>query len=259
MNHETGHWLGLGHATWGERQTRTGHAAAVQGPERLQAQRVAAAMGSPAPANSPRTTHSPAVAQQSPHSCCRHVLDGLRRARHPSCCGSDGRNALNDRSIAVSVRQTNRRPPRSRHDPSLRHPPRSRRATTPTRPRRSHLHADAYTEPEWFELEQRAVFGSTWQWLCHVEKLRDPGSYVSDVVAGMPIVAVRDSSGELRAFYNVCKHRAHELLADSGTTNSIVCPYHAWTYDLTGQLSSARKTKHLVGFDTSKSASTRCR
>ena len=114
------------------------------------------------------------------------------------------------------------------------------------------LHADAYTEPVWFDLEQRAIFGSTWQWLCHVEKLREPGSYVSDTIAGMPIVAVRDGAGELRAFYNVCKHRAHELLAESGTTNSIVCPYHAWTYDLTGQLSSARKTKHLVGFDKSE-------
>ncbi|MEO8107053.1 MAG: SRPBCC family protein [Actinomycetes bacterium] len=111
------------------------------------------------------------------------------------------------------------------------------------------LHADAYTKSEWFDLEQRAIFGSTWQWLCHVEKLREPGSYVSDTIAGMPIVAVRDASGELRAFYNVCKHRAHELLGESGTTNSIVCPYHAWTYDLTGQLSSARKTKHMVGFD----------
>ncbi|MGB2840039.1 MAG: SRPBCC family protein [Actinomycetes bacterium] len=114
------------------------------------------------------------------------------------------------------------------------------------------LHADAYTEPVWFDLEQRAIFGSTWQWLCHVEKLREPGSYVSDTIAGMPIVAVRDGAGELRAFYNVCKHRAHELLAESGTTNSIVCPYHAWTYDLTGQLSSARKTKHVVGFDKSE-------
>ncbi len=111
------------------------------------------------------------------------------------------------------------------------------------------LHADAYTRPEWFEHERRSILGRTWQWLCHAEKLRDPGSYVTDDVAGMPVVATRDKHGDLRAFYNVCKHRAHQLLIGEGTTGAIVCPYHAWTYDLAGQLTVARKTQHLVDFD----------
>ncbi len=72
---------------------------------------------------------------------------------------------------------------------------------------------------------------------------------MADTVAGMPIVAVRDRNDELRAFYNVCKHRAHHLLSGSGTTKSITCPYHAWSYDLGGQLVGARRTKDLVGFD----------
>ena len=87
--------------------------------------------------------------------------------------------------------------------------------------------------------------------MCHVEKLREPGSYVATEIAGNPIVAVRDRSGDLRAFYNVCQHRAHQLLEGEGTTGAIVCPYHAWTYDLGGQLAVARKTQHLVDFDTS--------
>ena len=111
------------------------------------------------------------------------------------------------------------------------------------------LHADAYTRGEWFEREFRAVFGASWQWLCHVEKLREPGSYVTDEVAGMPVVAVRDRSGELRAFYNVCRHRAHQLLSDTGKVGAIVCPYHGWTYGLDGQLAVARKTGDLVDFD----------
>jgi choline monooxygenase len=110
------------------------------------------------------------------------------------------------------------------------------------------LHADAYTTYRWFELEQNAVFKRTWQWLCHLEKLREPGNYVTANVAATPIVAVRDAGGELRAFYNVCKHRAHHLLEGSGTARAIVCPYHAWTYDLRGQLVAARKTNHLVDF-----------
>ncbi len=74
------------------------------------------------------------------------------------------------------------------------------------------LRAEAYTDPRWLEADMRAIFARTWQWICHVEKLVSPGSYVSATVAGMPIAIVRDRDGALRAFYNVCKHRAHELL-----------------------------------------------
>jgi len=111
------------------------------------------------------------------------------------------------------------------------------------------LHADAYTKAEWFDVDQREIIARSWQWVCHGEKLRDPGSYVTEDIAGMPIVAVRDSGGELRAYYNVCKHRAHHLLEGEGTVNNIVCPYHAWTYDLQGQLKAARHTKSLSNFD----------
>jgi phenylpropionate dioxygenase-like ring-hydroxylating dioxygenase large terminal subunit len=114
------------------------------------------------------------------------------------------------------------------------------------------LRAAAYTDPKWLELDLRAVFGRTWQWICHVEKLRAPGSYVSATVAGMPIALVRDRSGRLRAFYNVCKHRAHELLSGSGTTGTIVCPYHAWVYDLDGTLRGARRADRMPTFDKSE-------
>ena len=49
------------------------------------------------------------------------------------------------------------------------------------------LRSEAYTDPRWAETETRAVFARTWQWICHVERLRTPGSYVSATVAGMPI------------------------------------------------------------------------
>ena len=71
-------------------------------------------------------------------------------------------------------------------------------------------------------------------------------------VAGMPIAVVRDRAGALRAFYNVCKHRAHELLSGSGTTRNIVCPYHAWTYDLSGGLQGARRADRMETFDKSQ-------
>ncbi|MFI7135879.1 SRPBCC family protein [Nonomuraea sp. NPDC050153] len=114
------------------------------------------------------------------------------------------------------------------------------------------LRSEAYTDPLWLEVDLRAIFARTWQWICHVEKLEPAGSYVSAVVAGMPIAIVRDRDGALRAFYNVCKHRAHELLTGSGTTRNIVCPYHAWTYGLDGRLKAARRAERMESFDKSE-------
>ena len=111
------------------------------------------------------------------------------------------------------------------------------------------LRSEAYVDPKWAKADIDAIFARTWQWVCHVEKLTEPGSYVSTTVANMPIAVVRGRDGQLRAFYNVCKHRAHELLSGSGTTRSIVCPYHAWTYRLDGQLSGARRAEQMDTFD----------
>ncbi len=113
------------------------------------------------------------------------------------------------------------------------------------------LAADAYLDQEWFEVEQRLIFARTWQWVSHVEAVREPGQYVAVTVAELPVLVVRDRDGVLRAFYNVCRHRAHELLQGAGTVRSIVCPYHAWTYDLAGTLTAARHSSSLVDFDKS--------
>ncbi len=111
------------------------------------------------------------------------------------------------------------------------------------------LHADAYTHQRWFDVDQDRIVRRSWQWLCHTEKLRTPGSYVADEIGGMPIVAVRDRDDSLRAFYNVCKHRAHQLLEGEGVSHNIVLPYHAWSYDLSGRLTAARHTSNLHDFD----------
>jgi phenylpropionate dioxygenase-like ring-hydroxylating dioxygenase large terminal subunit len=114
------------------------------------------------------------------------------------------------------------------------------------------LRSEAYLEPKWHEAEMGGVFARTWQWICHVEQLTKPGSYVAATVAEMPIAVVRDRAGTLRAFYNVCKHRAHELLSGVGTTRNIVCPYHAWTYNLDGGLKAARRADTMESFDKSE-------
>ena len=111
------------------------------------------------------------------------------------------------------------------------------------------LHAETYTEQRWYDFEQGAIFARTWQWVCHREKLAEAGDYVTATIAGHPVVVVREGAGQLRAFYNVCKHRAHEVMSGEGSARSLRCPYHGWTYDLDGSLLAARHTDNLVDFD----------
>lgn len=110
------------------------------------------------------------------------------------------------------------------------------------------LRAEAYTTQMWHEMDLKHILSRTWQWVCHVEKVRASGSFVTADIAGKPIAVVRDSDGHLRAFYNVCKHRAHELLSGEGRINKIMCPYHAWTYRLDGGLVRAPHTENLKEF-----------
>ncbi len=111
------------------------------------------------------------------------------------------------------------------------------------------LRKEAYVEPVWHNADLDAIIAKSWQWVCHGEKLRDAGSYITIDIAGQPIAVVRDRDGVLRAFYNVCKHRAHELLSGEGNITRIMCPYHAWVYKLDGQLARAPYTENLEGFD----------
>ncbi|OED40369.1 ring-hydroxylating oxygenase subunit alpha [Chromatiales bacterium (ex Bugula neritina AB1)] len=113
----------------------------------------------------------------------------------------------------------------------------------------SSINTRAYTDPKFHLIEQQSVFRNSWQFVCHEEKLRDNHSYVVTDAQGASILVVRDGEGELRAFYNVCKHRGHELMSGEGNVRLITCPYHAWTYNLDGQLRGARRSEHLLDFN----------
>ncbi|MCY4462051.1 MAG: ring-hydroxylating oxygenase subunit alpha [Albidovulum sp.] len=120
-------------------------------------------------------------------------------------------------------------------------------------PRRSaSLSKRTYVDSAWPDIERKAIFAKTWQWVCHSEKLSGAGDYATGEVAGMPIIVLRDGEGELRAFYNVCQHRAHELLRGEGNVSRIMCPYHAWVYDLQGKLVRASHTESLKDFEPEK-------
>ncbi len=94
-----------------------------------------------------------------------------------------------------------------------------------------------YRDPEVYALEKRAVFADTWQAAGRLAELSAPGDFVTADIAGEPVLLVRGQDGELRAFFNVCRHRAAPLAtAPSGRVSRLRCRYHGWTYDLAGRL-----------------------
>jgi carnitine monooxygenase subunit len=108
-----------------------------------------------------------------------------------------------------------------------------------------------YFDPGIFELEKRKVFHHSWQYVGHASMLREPGSYITRSILDQSVLLLRDREGEIRAFFNVCQHRAHQLLKGEGrlAAAAITCPYHAWTYDLTGALRSARGAENVMDFE----------
>ena len=95
-----------------------------------------------------------------------------------------------------------------------------------------------YTDPEYYEVECARVIRPSWQIVCHASDLGQPGDYRTLAYLGENVVVVRGDDGEIRAFHNVCRHRAMRIVeGPSGCARKLVCPYHAWTYELDGRLS----------------------
>lgn len=93
-----------------------------------------------------------------------------------------------------------------------------------------------FTESRFELLDRAAVFGTTWQYVGHAARIGLPGSWLVADVAGEPIVVVRDLEGDVRAFYNVCRHRGGPLASADGCGRVLKCGYHGWTYQLDGRL-----------------------
>jgi Rieske 2Fe-2S family protein len=108
-----------------------------------------------------------------------------------------------------------------------------------------------YTSPDAFTWEQRGFFEGSWMCVARSADLTSPGDQRAVRVGSEGILIVRDASGDLGAFFNVCRHRGHELLEAGSTCNrtTIQCPYHAWVYELDGRLKGAPRYGAVAGFD----------
>ena len=111
----------------------------------------------------------------------------------------------------------------------------------------------AYVDPAVFAWEQRHFFGAGWTCVGFSSQLAQPGDQRAEPAGEGSVLLSRDDDGTLHAFANTCRHRGHELLpcGAAAQRNSIICPYHSWTYDLSGGLRFAQGFKGQVGFDSS--------
>jgi len=109
-----------------------------------------------------------------------------------------------------------------------------------------------YVDARVADLELENVFSKTWQVIGRTDQIQKPGDFLTFTVAGEPIVAVRGSDGQLRAFYNVCRHHAAAVVTEScGHAQILHCPYHGWNYGLDGSLKGMPEFEGVKGFDRS--------
>ena len=105
-----------------------------------------------------------------------------------------------------------------------------------------------YTSPDFARAEQEHIFAKEWLCAGRADALANPGDYLTMNIAGEPVIILRDREGSLRGMSNVCRHRMSTLLEGRGNVRSIVCPYHAWTYNLDGSLRGAPAMARNEGF-----------
>jgi choline monooxygenase len=108
-----------------------------------------------------------------------------------------------------------------------------------------------YREPRYWAAERARIFAPSWQFIAHESMLAQTGAFVADTLAGWPVLVVRDESGALRGFHNVCRHRAGPLVGSErgACDGALVCRYHGWRYMLDGRLRSARDFGVAADFD----------
>lgn len=110
-----------------------------------------------------------------------------------------------------------------------------------------------YTDEGIYKLEQQTTFSRSWQVAARSDQVHEPGRYVTTEIAGEPIVIVRGTDGALRGFFNVCRHHAAAVMTEpEGHATQLRCPYHGWTYSLSGELKGTPDFSGVCNFDRAK-------
>lgn len=116
----------------------------------------------------------------------------------------------------------------------------SMRALLESRRKHTSLAQPFYADTGFFELDLQAIFYRRWLFAGATCEIAQPGQYVTVQIGPSSIIVARDRAGTIRAFHNTCRHRGSRICnAEKGRVGAFVCPYHQWTYDLTGALRHA--------------------
>ena len=106
---------------------------------------------------------------------------------------------------------------------------------------------------EFFKHEMKSIFMKEWICIGRNDELSEAGDFLTQEIAGISVIVVRQKDGSIRAFINACAHRFARLLQEEkGNTKRFTCPYHAWTYDIGGDLVRAPYMEMKRGFDKAK-------
>lgn len=106
-----------------------------------------------------------------------------------------------------------------------------------------------YADPEIFRLELERIHRRAWHFATHAGDLAAPGDVYVRNVAKVPIVLVHGTDGQVRGYLNICRHRGHPVVMESGNRPKLRCHFHAWTYDLDGRLLHAPRAQGDPTFD----------
>ncbi len=111
------------------------------------------------------------------------------------------------------------------------------------------LPSSMYTDPAILELEKERIFSRTWQLVAHSSELARHGDFKPATILDEPILLTRTEDDQLHGFYNVCRHRAAQVVTTRGNRKSLQCGYHGWVYGLDGRLQVAREMEGTEDFD----------
>jgi phenylpropionate dioxygenase-like ring-hydroxylating dioxygenase large terminal subunit len=108
-----------------------------------------------------------------------------------------------------------------------------------------------YTSPDVLADERERIFARQWNCVGRASQIARAGDYVVRTIAGESLIVLRAGGGELRAFFNVCRHRGTQICREASgrLSETIQCPYHAWTYTTDGNLIGAPHMQGVEGFD----------
>ena len=107
-----------------------------------------------------------------------------------------------------------------------------------------------YTSAEFYQREVERIFRQHWQFVGREEQIPDIGSYFCYEGPAGPVIILRSSRDKIMAFANSCRHRGARLMNGSGDCTRIVCPYHAWTYQLDGRLTGTPGMQQTIDFES---------